>query len=118
MAQSRNAEDENRHRDDQEHCHPFTTLERREQPNNHRQRQPGNQSRRRDAERHAPRSHVTSAGAGPSIGKHILLSYLPPEHANDGEQLLVEYLGEQYPVTVEIAGSTSIFDPENTRIRS
>ncbi|HST25858.1 MAG TPA: glycine cleavage T C-terminal barrel domain-containing protein, partial [Gaiellaceae bacterium] len=64
------------------------------------------------------RSHVTSAGAGPSIGKHILLSYLPPERANEGEQLLVEYLGEQYPVTVEIAGSTSIFDPENARIRS
>jgi glycine cleavage system aminomethyltransferase T/glycine/D-amino acid oxidase-like deaminating enzyme len=64
------------------------------------------------------RSHVTSAGAGPSIGKHILLSYLPPEHANEGEQLLVEYLGEGYPVTVEVVGSAPIFDPENTRIRS
>jgi glycine cleavage system aminomethyltransferase T len=64
------------------------------------------------------RSHATSAGAGPSIGKHILMSYLPPEYANEGEQLLVEYLGEQYPVTVDIVGSTSIFDPENTRIRS
>ena len=30
------------------------------------------------------RSFVTSAGAGPSVGKHILLSYLPPEHANVG----------------------------------
>ncbi len=64
------------------------------------------------------RSHATSAGAGPSIGKHILMSYLPPEHANEGEQLLVEYLGEQYPVTVDIVGSASIFDPENARIRS
>ena len=27
------------------------------------------------------RSFVTSAGAGPSVGKHILMSYLPPEHA-------------------------------------
>src|SRR4051794_19062497 len=27
---------------------------------------------------HGRRSYVTSAGAGPSIGKHILLSYLPP----------------------------------------
>jgi len=27
------------------------------------------------------RSYVTSAGAGPSIAKHILMSYLPPEHA-------------------------------------
>jgi len=64
------------------------------------------------------RSYVTSAGAGPSIGKHIMMSYLPPEHANAGERLAVEYLGEQYPVTVEIAGSTPIFDPENTRVRS
>jgi glycine cleavage system aminomethyltransferase T/glycine/D-amino acid oxidase-like deaminating enzyme len=64
------------------------------------------------------RSHVTSAGAGPSIGKHILMSYLPPEHAKLGEQLAVEYMGERYPVTVEVVGSTPIFDPENTRIRS
>ncbi|HEX3455928.1 MAG TPA: FAD-dependent oxidoreductase [Gaiellaceae bacterium] len=64
------------------------------------------------------RSHATSAGAGPSIGKHILMAYLPPDHAHEGEQLLVEYLGEQYPITVDIVGSTSIFDPENARIRS
>jgi glycine cleavage system aminomethyltransferase T/glycine/D-amino acid oxidase-like deaminating enzyme len=63
-------------------------------------------------------SYVTSAGAGPSIGKHILLAYLPPEQARDGEQLLVEYLGERYPVTVAVAGPTPVFDPENTRIRS
>jgi glycine cleavage system aminomethyltransferase T len=61
---------------------------------------------------------VTSAGAGPSIGKHILMAYLPPENANVGEELLVEYLGEQYPVTVAVAGSTPLFDPDNTRIRS
>ena len=33
------------------------------------------------------RSYVTSAGAGPSLGKHILMSYLPPEHATVGERL-------------------------------
>jgi glycine cleavage system aminomethyltransferase T len=64
------------------------------------------------------RSYVTSAGAGPSLGKHILLAYLPPERANVGEQLAVEYLGERYPVTVEVVGSTPIFDPENARVRS
>jgi glycine cleavage system aminomethyltransferase T/glycine/D-amino acid oxidase-like deaminating enzyme len=64
------------------------------------------------------RSYVTSAGAGPSIGKHILMSYLPPEHAVVGEQLLVEYMGERYPVTVKVAGATPIFDPENTRVRA
>jgi glycine cleavage system aminomethyltransferase T/glycine/D-amino acid oxidase-like deaminating enzyme len=64
------------------------------------------------------RSYVTSAGAGPSVGKHILMTYLPPEHAVQGEQLVVEYMGERYPVTVAVAGSTPLFDPENTRVRS
>ena len=64
------------------------------------------------------RSYVTSAGAGPSLGKHILLSYLPPELANVGEKLVVEYMGERYPVTVEVADSTPLFDPDNERIRS
>jgi glycine cleavage system aminomethyltransferase T/glycine/D-amino acid oxidase-like deaminating enzyme len=64
------------------------------------------------------RSYVTSAGAGPSIGKHILMSYLPPEHAKAGEQLLVEYMGERYPVSVAVADSTPVFDPENSRVRS
>jgi glycine cleavage system aminomethyltransferase T len=67
---------------------------------------------------HGRRSYVTSAGAGPSIGKHILMSYLPPENANVGEELLVEYLGEQYPVTVATNDSTPVFDPENTRVKS
>jgi glycine cleavage system aminomethyltransferase T len=64
------------------------------------------------------RSFVTSAGAGPSVGKHILMSYLPPEHAHEGNELAVEYMNERYPVTVAVAGSTPLFDPENTRIRS
>jgi glycine cleavage system aminomethyltransferase T len=64
------------------------------------------------------RSYVTSAGAAPSVGKHILMGYLPPERAVAGTELAVEYMGEQYPVTVDVAGSTPIFDPENTRIRS
>jgi glycine cleavage system aminomethyltransferase T len=64
------------------------------------------------------RSYVTSAGAGPSIGKHILMSYLPPAHAVVGESLAVEYMGERYPVTVAVADSTPVFDPDNTRIRS
>jgi glycine cleavage system aminomethyltransferase T len=69
-------------------------------------------------DRKGRRSYVTSAGAGPSIGKHILMSYLPPEHAVLGEQLAVEYMGERYPVTVDVVGSASIFDPANARVRS
>ena len=67
---------------------------------------------------HGRGSYVTSTGAGPSIGKHIVMSYLPPEHANAGEQLAVEYMTELYPATVDIVGSTPPFDPENERIRS
>jgi glycine cleavage system aminomethyltransferase T/glycine/D-amino acid oxidase-like deaminating enzyme len=64
------------------------------------------------------RSFVTSAGSGPSLGNYILLAYLPPQHANIGEQLAVQYMGERYPVTVEVADSTPLFDPDNERIRS
>ncbi len=64
------------------------------------------------------RSYVTSAGAGPSIGKHILMAYLPPEHAVVGTGLHVQYMGELYPVTVGSIDSTSLFDPANERIRS
>ena len=64
------------------------------------------------------RSYVTSAGAGPSVGKHLLMSYLPPAQAVVGTKLLVEYMGERYPVTVAVAGATPLFDPDNERVRS
>jgi glycine cleavage system aminomethyltransferase T len=64
------------------------------------------------------RSYVTSAGSGPSVGKHLLMTYLPPEYAVAGAALLVEYFGERYPVTVAVAGATPLFDPDNSRIRS
>ena len=63
-------------------------------------------------------SYVTSAGSGPSVGKHILLAYLPPEYARQGTSLAVEYLGERYPVTVAVVGSTPLFDPDNQRVKS
>jgi glycine cleavage system aminomethyltransferase T/glycine/D-amino acid oxidase-like deaminating enzyme len=64
------------------------------------------------------RSFVTSAGSGPSVGKHLLMSYLPPEHATVGAELAVEYFGERYPVTVAVAGATPLFDPENARMKA
>jgi len=65
------------------------------------------------------RSYVTSAGAGPSLGKYILLAYLPPERAVEGStDLAVEYMTERFPVTVEVVGSRPIFDPENERVRA
>jgi heterotetrameric sarcosine oxidase gamma subunit len=63
-------------------------------------------------------SYVTSAGSGPSVGKHLLMAYLPADQAVAGNRLAVEYLGEQYPVTVAVAGATPLFDPDNERVRS
>ncbi len=63
-------------------------------------------------------SYANSAGSGPSVGKHLLMSYLPPAQAKEGTKLVVEYFGERYPVTVAVVGSTPLFDPENARIRS
>jgi glycine cleavage system aminomethyltransferase T/glycine/D-amino acid oxidase-like deaminating enzyme len=62
-------------------------------------------------------SYVTSAGSGPSVGRHLLMAYLPPAEAVAGTRLAVEYLGERYPVTVAVAGATPLFDPANERIR-
>ena len=45
------------------------------------------------------------------------MAYLPPWHAVEGTGLLVEYLGERYPVTVARAGRTPLFDPDDTRMR-
>ena len=69
-------------------------------------------------DRKGRRSYVTSAGSGPSLGAYILMAYLPPEHAQIGTELHVQYMGELYPVTVGSVDATSLFDPTNERIRS
>ncbi len=66
---------------------------------------------------HGRSSYVTSAGAGPSVGKFILLAYLPPEYAVEGTKLAVQYMAELYPVTVAVAGSKPLFDPDNSRMK-
>ncbi|MBI3243226.1 MAG: FAD-dependent oxidoreductase [Chloroflexi bacterium] len=66
---------------------------------------------------HGRGSYVTSAGSGPSIGKTILMSYLPPQHAKVGASLMVEYFNEHYPVTVAAVGPTPVFDPKNERMK-
>jgi glycine cleavage system aminomethyltransferase T len=67
---------------------------------------------------HGRHPYVTSAGSAPSLGKHLLMAYLPPDEARVGNKLAVEYFGEQYPVSVASADATAVFDPENARIRS
>ena len=44
-------------------------------------------------DRKGRRSYVTSAGAGPSLGTFILMAYLPPDRAEEGNRFLVEYFG-------------------------
>ena len=67
-------------------------------------------------DRKGRRSYVTSAGSAPSLGRHVLMAYLPAPHSAPGTSLLVEYLGEQYPVTVQ--GGGALFDPKNERVLS
>ena len=73
---------------------------------------------KRIVDSHGRVSRVTTAGMGPSIGKYLLLAYLPPEHAVEGNKnLKVMYMNELYPVTVERAGSTPLFDPTDARMK-
>jgi len=63
------------------------------------------------------RSYVTSAGSAPSLGRYLLMSYLPPEQAVYGTALLVEYMSEHFPVSVLTVGRNAPFDPDNARVR-
>lgn len=66
---------------------------------------------------HGHHPYVTSAGSAPSLGKHILLAYLPPAEAVLGNKLAVSYMEELYPVTVESIDATPLLDPANERLR-
>ncbi len=66
---------------------------------------------------HGHRPYVTSAGSAPSIGKHLLMAYLPPADAVVGNELSVSYMEELYPVTVRSADTTPLFDPTNERVK-
>ncbi len=64
------------------------------------------------------RSYTTSIAYGPSVGKNILLAYLPQEFAVKGRDLLMEYFDEPYPVRVEAVGCRGLYDPGNRLPRS
>jgi glycine cleavage system aminomethyltransferase T len=51
------------------------------------------------------RSFATSAGSVPPLGQHLLFAYLPPEHAHEGVELAVDFLGERYPARVIAVGA-------------
>ena len=66
---------------------------------------------------HGRISYVTTTGSGPSTGKHLILAYLPTDMAKEGSKFLVEYMNEQYPITVEVVGSRPLFDGDNERMK-
>jgi glycine cleavage system aminomethyltransferase T/glycine/D-amino acid oxidase-like deaminating enzyme len=66
---------------------------------------------------HGHHPYVTSAGSAPSLGKHVLLAYLPPDQAQLGNELAVSYMEELYPVTIGSVDATALLDPGNERIR-
>jgi glycine cleavage system aminomethyltransferase T len=67
---------------------------------------------------HGRVSRVTTAGAAPSLDSYLLLAYLPPEHAVEGNELRVMYMNELFPVRVERVGSQPLFDPDDTRMKA
>lgn len=64
------------------------------------------------------RSFVTSAGPAPSLGRYLLMAYLPPEHAQVGTRLQVDYLGARHAASVLSVGRTPPFDPEDARMKA
>ena len=64
------------------------------------------------------RSFTTSMAYGPTIGKTIMLAYLPHEKAAKGNMFEIEYFGERYPVKVAGVGYEPLYDPENLKPRS
>ncbi|MDX1757510.1 MAG: FAD-dependent oxidoreductase [Marinobacter sp.] len=64
------------------------------------------------------RSYNTSAAYGPSVGKMLLLGYIPHDYAEEGRELVLEYFGERYRLRIEAVGYRSLFDPGYQRMRS
>jgi glycine cleavage system aminomethyltransferase T len=68
------------------------------------------------------RSYSTSMSYCPSIKKHVVMGYLPINIAIPGKALILEYFNENgngvYPMTVQIVGKGSLYDPNNERVRS
>ena len=59
--------------------------------------------------------HERGRGA---VGRKARPARLSPARARRvGAELAVEYLGERYPVSVAVVGSTPLFDPENARLK-
>ena len=67
------------------------------------------------------RSYTTGMSYCPSIKKFVVMGYLPSKIAKQGKSLSLEYFNEDgdgvYPLTVQIVGKGSLYDPNNERVR-
>ena len=66
---------------------------------------------------HGHHTYVTSAASAPSLGKHVLMAFLPPAQALPGTELAVSYMEQLFPVTVARADATPLLDPDNLRVK-
>ena len=64
------------------------------------------------------RSYTTSIVYGPTIGKNIMLAYIPNDQAEEGREFAIDYLGEIYPVRLESVGYKPLYDPQNLKPRT
>ncbi len=68
------------------------------------------------------RSYTTGMSYCPSLKKFVVMGYLPKEIAIQGKSLLIEYFNEDgdglYPMTVQIVGRGSLYDPGNEKVRA
>ncbi len=64
------------------------------------------------------RSFTTSMAFGPTIGKTIMLAYLPHDRAVLGAEFKIEYFDERYPVVVAGVGYQPLYDPQSLKPRS
>ena len=64
---------------------------------------------------HGRVSRVTTAGYSPTLGKMLIMGYLPAKYCEPGTEMSVMYMNELFPCTV--VGTGSAFDPENTRLK-
>ena len=100
-------------------CVTLTVEDNRDAKGRQRWMQGGNEpildlDGRRIVDSHGRVSRVTSAGYGPSVGKVLLMGYLPNELAGPGTDLQVLYMNERFPV--KVVGPGSAFDPDHTRL--
>ena len=64
------------------------------------------------------RSYTTSQAFGPTIGRNIMLAYLPWDYCEKGRKLQVTYFDEPFPVEVAAVRYQPLYDPENLKPRS